>query len=151
MLWSQGPFSLPQRALWPFHQALVRLKARAEEDGVAGKLPRLTFKPDADVGLVEETAVLSLYELIDRGVLCHEGEGWEAAIRVAEAARLRPYRRMLMGLPTEVAEVIYDAGSNWAARAFTAEKKWKRAVASLADRRASGAPKRRHDPPGAVC
>lgn len=143
MLLTQGPCRLPVRAPWPLHQALADLKATAEQAGLADQLPAMTFKPDPEVGMIEETAVIAMHQLINDGFLRPAGEGWDAALEVADQARLRSYRRLLMGLEPELATLIYQAGSNWAALALTAEKNWASALESVARRRASATPKRR--------
>jgi hypothetical protein len=110
----------------------------------------MSFKPDAIAGLVEESALFALHDLITSGVIRIAGEGWVAAIEIADHERLRPYRRMLMSLPPSLAELIYQAGTNWAALAFTAEKNWDKDLELVVRRRMSAIPKRRQGPAAAV-
>lgn len=150
MLLVEGPFRLPVRAGWPLHQSLAALREEAAANGMTDRLPPMTFKADPVVGVMEENVMISVHQLVADGILCPVGRGWEATLNVVEKTRLRPYRRLLMGLEPELAVLIYRAGSNWAALALTAEKNWAKALESVARRRASATPKRRHGPLGAV-
>jgi hypothetical protein len=104
-------------------------------------LPDMTFRCDAHVGMVEESAVIAVHDLTDGGVLCLRGAAWEAALVVGDQGRLRPYRRLLMGREPAVAQLLYDAGRNWAALTLIAEKKWAKALESVGPIGASAIPK----------
>jgi hypothetical protein len=150
MLFASGPSRLRLRAPWSLHQTLAALDTAARKADMGDSLPIMTFRPDANVGMVEEGVVEAVHELMAAGVLQIVGEGWDAAIEVSYETRLRPYRRILMGLEPELAELVYRAGNSWAALSFTAEKNWDRARRSVAARRTSVTPKRRHGPAAAV-
>src|SRR2546426_4489120 len=96
LLAAKAPNRLPLRAAWPLHVTLNQLMRDAELDDLAGHLPSMSFKPDPDVGMIEEAAVRSVHELIDEGVLHLTGDGWEASLEVADGVGLRRYRRLLM-------------------------------------------------------
>jgi hypothetical protein len=150
MMLVDGPSRSPLRALWPLHRVLADLNRAATETDLADSLPAFSFKPDAIVGLIDEAAVIALHELVARNVVRVVGEGWDAALEVSDHTRLRPYRRMLLTLQPRLADLIYRAATNWAALALTAEKNWVRDLESVARRRASATPKRRHGPDAAV-
>ena len=150
LLAAKAPKRQPLRAGWPLHRVLKDLQHGAELEGLADHFPTMTFKPDPDVGMLEESAVLALHELIRDDVLRLAGHGWEAAIELVDDVGLRRYRRQLMGSQPEVAGLIYQAGSNWAALALTAENNWAKALESVARKRTSAIPMRRQGPVAVV-
>lgn len=150
MLLVEGPSQYLLRAQWPLHRALADLNWVGAKTDLAGSLPAFSFKPDAIVGTVDEGAVMALHELVANGIMRVAGEGWSAALELSDDERLRPYKRMLMNLDPGLAGLIYQAGTNWAALALTAEKNWDKAVESAGRRRRSATPNRRHGPVAAV-
>lgn len=148
MLLSVGPAKLSLRAVWPLHRALCDLHKTGARAGLTEVLPQMSFRPDAKEGLIEEHVNEALFQLISTGVLQIVGEGWDTAIQPVDQDHLRPYRRALMAREPRVADLIYQAGTSWAAFTLTAEKNWDSARASVERRRASEIPKRRHGPVG---
>ena len=136
-----GPSRLPLRASWTLHRAVGELGERARQLDGYGCLPEIHVASDSQVGTAVTGIAVGLHELMARGEMRVAGEGWECTVELSSTAH-RYYRKALMGLEPRLAELIYDAGSNWAALALTAEKNWKTALASLGRRRRSETPKR---------
>jgi len=101
MLLIEGPSRLPVRAAWPLHQSLAALREEAALSGITDRLPLMTFKADAVVGVIEENAVIGVHQLLADGILCLVGQGWEATLKVVEETRTMitrpPLARVLPG------------------------------------------------------
>lgn len=148
LLAAGGPIAIPARVAWPLHQALRELDREIRRDGLLARFPAtLDFRPSPDVGLAAAGVGGALLTLLQTGALVAEGNGTRALLR-ADQSELTPYRRLLMGLHPDIAEVLYRAGMRWAALVATSAKNRSTAGRSSGGTPPSGTPKRLHALPG---
>jgi hypothetical protein len=140
-----GPVEIDTRFAWPLHAAL-RLMFRCGNP-VADVFPAVTFSPSPSAGEAAEGTGDALLSLAEEGVLSAGAivDG-PLILRVTSDMCIRPYRKLLLGLPLEAAELTYRAATNWRTRAATAAKTFAIARASSRAMSTLGTPKVCHLP-----
>jgi hypothetical protein len=123
MIAAGGPQRIPVGIAWPLHVALRELRVQAARQGLLGRLPDFAFELSPECGLRVAAADRALEQLIEAGLLQRTGTLVDAALEV-DAERLVAYRREVMRLDAELAQLLQRAGSRWAALASTC---WKNA------------------------
>lgn len=113
------------------HKALRELIERASRRGTADELPRLEFRPSAEVGLKVIGADQAMLKLRARGVVRLADEGSQCRL-VVDGQQLIRFRRALMLVQPAVARELQWAGARWAALAATCEKNCSTAFRSSA-------------------
>lgn len=149
LLAAGGPREMLAARLWPMHRVLLELQ-EASQAGPSLVLPEMRAYPDAAVGRRVEGADTALWQLRSAGLLTACGSGPQARYSV-DPRQLVDARRQLMRVAAGDVELLYRAGSRWAALAATASKNFSVPCESSASTVVSERPvKRRGRPlPGA--
>lgn len=121
MIAAGGPRRIPVRIAWPLHAALRELHGQAARRGLVGRLPPFAFELSPDCGLRVADVDHAIEQLIESGLLRRVGTLVDAELEV-DSEQLVVYRRELMRLEPELAQLLQWAGSRWAALTSTCSK-----------------------------
>jgi hypothetical protein len=116
-----GPRRIPVRIAWPLNATLRELQSEAARRGLLGRLPAFAFELSPECGLRLAAADEALEQLAHAGLLRRTGALADAALEV-DAEQLVAFRRELMRLEPELAQLLQRAGSRWAALISTCSK-----------------------------